>query len=207
MIKALSEPKPKIRINKNKLKELRENFDELRHKFFKTEIKEYRKAFYDIKNYRNLSESEIKKINKKFNKLKKLLKSKKFHSVDHDDLDKYDDNYDFANDDEYKKIGSIKTLLKESDSDYYKPLRTDSGFAGRKNNYIEHKSKGDRYENLSPEEYLDMSRPYLRDLINNHKPTMESNNEENDEENDRAEWKIQLVMQNNFISDKNFEDT
>ena len=52
-----------------------------------------------------------------------------------------------------------------------------------------------------------MIRPYLRDLINNHKPTMESNNEENDEENDRAEWKIQLVMQNNFISDKNFEDT
>ena len=27
---------------------------------------------------------------------------------------------------------------------------------------------------------------------------MESNNEKND----RAEWKIQLVMQNNFISDK-----
>ena len=36
---------------------------------------------------------------------------------------------------------------------------------------------------------------------------MESNNEENDEENDRTELKIQLVMQNNFISDKNFEDT
>ena len=32
---------------------------------------------------------------------------------------------------------------------------------------------------------------------------MESNNEEND----RAEWKIQLVMQNNFISNKNSEDT
>ena len=46
-------------------------------------------------------------------------------------------------------------------------------------------------------------RPYLRDLINYHKPTMESSNEEND----RAEWKIQLVMQNNFVSDKNFEDT
>ena len=52
-----------------------------------------------------------------------------------------------------------------------------------------------------------MIRPYLIDLINNHKPTMESNNEKNDKENDRAEWKIQLVMQNNFISDKNFEDT
>ena len=24
---------------------------------------------------------------------------------------------------------------------------------------------------------------------------------------DRAEWKIQLVMQNNFISDNNFENT
>ena len=52
-----------------------------------------------------------------------------------------------------------------------------------------------------------MIRPYLIDLINNHKPTMESSNEKNDKENDRAEWKIQLVIQNNFISDKNFEDT
>ena len=58
LIKALSELKPKIRINNKKLKELDElDFDELRHKFFKTEIKEYRKAFYDIKNYKNLSES------------------------------------------------------------------------------------------------------------------------------------------------------
>ena len=40
-----------------------------------------------------------------------------------------------------------------------------------------------------------MIRSYLRDLINNHKPTMESNNEENA----RPEWKIQLVMQNNFF--------
>ena len=73
----------------------------------------------------------------------------------------------------------------------------------KKNNYIEYKSNRDRYENLSPKEYLDIIRPYLRDLINNHKTSMESNNEENN----RAEWKIQLVMQNNFISDKNFEDT
>ena len=28
----------------------------------------------------------------------------------------------------------------------------------------------------------------------------------NNEENDRAEWKIQIVMQNNFISNKNSED-
>ena len=54
-----------------------------------------------------------------------------------------------------------------------------------------------------------MIRPYLTDLINEHKPTAELNNtnNSNNEKNDRAEWKIQLVMQNNFISDNNFEDT
>ena len=42
-----------------------------------------------------------------------------------------------------------------------------------------------------------MIRPYLRDLINDHKPTTESNNEENEENDsnsDCTEWKIQLVM-------------
>ena len=43
-------------------------------------------------------------------------------------------------------------------------------------------------------------RPNLRDLINDHKPTTEPNNKENGS-------KIQLVMQNNCISTKNFEDT
>ena len=99
---------------------------------------------------------------------------KKFHgnidSVDYDDLDNYNYNFDFADDDEYRKIGSIRTLFKEFDRDYYKPIRTNGGFAGRNNNYIEYTSKGDRYENLSPKEYLNMIRPYLRDLINDHKP-------------------------------------
>ena len=63
---------------------------------------------------------------------------KKFHgdidSVDCDYLDNYDNNYDFADDDEYRTIGSIKTLFKEFDRDCYKPIRTDGGFAGRNNN-------------------------------------------------------------------------
>ena len=37
---------------------------------------------------------------------------------------------------------------------------------------MEYMSRGDRYENLSPKRYLDMIRPYLRDLITDHKPTM-----------------------------------
>ena len=52
-----------------------------------------------------------------------------------------------------------------------------------------------------------MIRPYLRDLINNHKPTIELNDEANDGDTERGEWKIQLVMQNSCIFTKNFEDT
>ena len=104
---------------------------------------------------------------------------KKFHgdidSVDYDDLDNYNYNYDFADDDEYRKIGSIRTLFKEFDRDYHKPIRTDGGFPGRNNQYIEYASKEDKYENSSPEEYLYMIRPYLRDLINEHIPKMELN--------------------------------
>ena len=109
---------------------------------------------------------------------------KQFHgnidSVDDDDLDNYDYNYDFADNDKYRKIGSIRILFKEFDIDHYKSIRTDGGFAGRNNNYIEYTSKGDRYENLSPKEYLNMVRSYLRDLINDHKRTMELNNNNND---------------------------
>ena len=79
------------------------------------------------------------------------------------------DNYDYNDDDEYRKIGSIKTLFKEFDRNYYKPITTDGGFAERNNNYIEYTSKGDKYENLSPKEYLNVTRPYLRDLINEHR--------------------------------------
>ena len=73
---------------------------------------------------------------KNLNQLKKSLKSRTFHSgtdsIDYEDLDNYDNNYDFANDDKYRKIRSIRGLFKEFDSNYYKPIRTDDGFAGKK---------------------------------------------------------------------------
>ena len=156
LIRVSSKPKPKIKINKKKLEEIRKGFHELRHKSFKKEIDKYRKAFYDIKNYRYLSASEIKMARKRLTEFKKSLRFKKFHggidTVDYDDLDNYDFNYDDTDydDDEYKKIGSIRRLFKGFDRDYYKPIRTDYGFGGRNNNYIEYTSRGDRYENLSP---------------------------------------------------------
>ena len=116
LIKALTEPKPKIRINKKKLEGIRKDFHELRHKFSKKEVGKYRKAFYDIKNYRHISSSEIEETRKNIFKLRKSLSFKKFHgdidSIDHDDLDNYDDNYDLADDDEYRKIGSVRRLFK-----------------------------------------------------------------------------------------------
>ena len=60
-----------------------------------------------------------------------------------------------------------------------------------------------------------MIRPYLRNLISDHKPIMELNinNNTNNNANDnntnsnRAQWEIKLIMQNNFVSVKDFEDT
>ena len=78
LVKVPSKPKPKpkikIRINGKKLEEIKKDFSELRHKFSKKEIDKYRKTFYDIKNYKHLSESEIEELEKILPIFKKLKK-------------------------------------------------------------------------------------------------------------------------------------
>ena len=54
---------------------------------------------------------------------------------------------------------------------------------GEVNNYIKCRSEGNKDEKLSPEEYLNMIRPDLRDLINRHKPIEELNNNDNNNNN------------------------
>ena len=44
-------------------------------------------------------------------------------------------------------------------------------------------------------------------IINDDNNNNNNNNNNNDNNTYRAEWKIQLVMQNNFIFDKDFKDT
>ena len=56
------------------------------------------------------------------------------------------------------------------------------------NNYIQYKSKGDKDKILIISEYLNLIRPYLVDMINDHK--------------NRSEWKIQLSATINFVSPK-----
>ena len=68
-------------------------------------------------------------------------------------------------------------------------------------------SRGDRYENLSAEEYLKMIRPYLKKLINDHKPTTKLNDKAKDVDTERGEWKIRLLKQNKCIYTKDFKET
>ena len=229
LIKALSRPKPKLVINKKKLEEDRKDFYNLRYKFSKKDADKYRKVIYDIKNHWYFSELEIEETRKKFNELEKILMLEKprddIDSVYYEDLDNYDDDDDDNNindyDYVYRKIGSVRRLFKKFDIDYYKPILNDSGLDGIINSYMEYTSNGDRYENLLPEEYLNLMRPYLTDLINKHITTMELNNNNNSDNNnnnnnnndnnnnnntDRGEWKIQLTMINSCISTKSFKD-
>ena len=90
LIKALRGSRPRLRIKKNKLKETEEDFHNLRHAFSKKDANKYRRLFYDIKNYRHLSELEIEEIRKKFNKLEKSLNFKKprnnINTIHYEDL-------------------------------------------------------------------------------------------------------------------------
>ena len=75
--------------------------------------------------------------------------------------------------------------------DYYKPIIVNTAF---NNDYIQYESKGDKDKILTISEYLDVIRPYLVNMINDHK--------------NQNEWKIQLTTAINFISSKpNFDET
>ena len=109
---------------------------------------------------------------------------------------------------EYKGIRDIGNLFNEFDEDYYIPIKSESAFNG---NYIEYESKGDKEKNLSLKEYLYMIKPYLSDMINDHKTPMnlrvDSRNEVINDETQFGEWKIQLIMAINFISYKDSKET
>ena len=52
------------------------------------------------------------------------------------------------------------------DEDYYKPIIAKGAF---NSSYIQYESKGDKGKNLSIKKYLNMIKPYLSDIINDHK--------------------------------------
>ena len=74
--------------------------------------------------------------------------------------------YDY-DDTEYKGIRDVKDLFDLStDEDYYKPVIVNGAF---NNSYIQYESRGDKSKILTPNDYLDMIRPHLSDIINDQK--------------------------------------
>ena len=82
------------------------------------------------------------------------------------------------------KANEIKKIIYGS-KDNFRPYRFTGAF---NSNYTEYRSSGDEDKNLSNKAYLDEIRPYLSDIINEHK--------------NKDEWKIQINISINFISSK-----
>ena len=142
----------------------------------KNDRRKIKKELYEIENRKNLSDIEKEK---NFVNLAELVnkwnKKQKYKYHDCDDLD-------------HHGIRDIENLFdNDNDNDYYKPIFVKSSF---KENYKYYESQGDKDKKLSVEQYLDMIKPYLSDLINENKAI----------ENNSNEWKIQINMHVNFVS-------
>ena len=81
------------------------------------------------------------------------------------------------------KYGLDYLFIELDEGDYYEPREVKSAFDG---SYMLYESSGDKDSKLAIYEYFDIIRPYLRDMIDNHKA--------------RGERKIQLTMRIIFVS-------
>ena len=86
-----------------------------------------------------------------------------------------------------KIIRDLRALY-QSNEDYYEPKKIKGAF---NDNYVEYESNGIKDKRLSIEGYLNMIRPYLSNIMDDHK----------------SEWRIQLTMEINFISIKDSSET
>ena len=139
---------------------LRKETNEIRKKLYKKEA---------VYNFLKEKEQEGSLTIRQKRVLKKYLKNFK---KDLEKLQKYSITY------------GLDYLFNELDEvDYYEPKEVKSAFNG---NYVLYESKGDKDNKLALYEYIDIIRPYLKDMIDNHKA--------------RGEWKIQLTMRIIFTS-------
>ena len=93
------------------------------------------------------------------------------------------------------------------DEDYYKRIIANGTF---NNNYIQYESKGNKDEILTPSEYLDVIKQYLGDAINDHKTQGEWRIHSDNtiiKHKTQGEWKIHLIMEINFTSSKDSDET
>ena len=139
----------------------------------KERIEVIRKKLNELRN--NFSRSELKEIrNHLYNIENKndLKNSNKYLN----ELDKkIIELNEYNNDDFIENVRDLFNIVN------YEPILIETGFD---NNFLEYRSEGN--DSLSFEEYLNLIKPYLNDLINTYK--------------NKGEWKIQLTAQINFIS-------
>ena len=106
-----------ISISKKKLEEIEKNFKERRYNFSKKEIHKSKKSFYNTKNHGDIYTPKIKEAEENLSELEESIMSIKSSNINYND----------------ESINDIRRFF-----DYFKPKRTDEGFAGRRNSYIEY---------------------------------------------------------------------
>ena len=165
--------------NDNEISDIRRIINRLRDILPKKDRKEIKDKLYKIEHQRNILEEERERNDEYHRKLVRILNNKEEHSPN--------DRNDF----DYFGIRDIPILFSEtSKEDYYKPIFVKSSHKG---NY-KHESNGDIEKTLLVNQYLDKIRPYLYDLINDHRIA-------------RRVWKIQINMHVNFISSRDTGET
>ena len=155
----------------NSMREVRELFNELRSNLSREGTKKIRKELYKKETVYNFLKEKDSLTNKQKIVLKNISKYLKKLNKDLKKLYKYQDTVMYG----------LDYLFNEED--YYNPKEIKSAFNG---SYVLYESKGDKVAKLALWEYFNKIRPYLRDMIDNHKA--------------RGEWKIQLVMPIIFVS-------
>ena len=170
---------------RDKISDIRVTLSRLGNIVTKNDRDEIKKELYGIEKKRNLSYEEKEKIYDNLPELvNKLNKKVKYRYNNRDDLDYHGirdvenlvDNIDNGDDD-------------NDDDDDCKPILVENSF---KENYKYYESRGNKDKKLSVEQYLDMIKPYLSNLINENRAIETSSNE----------WKIQINMHVNFVSSK-----
>ena len=157
----------------NTIKEVREFFNEIRGSLSREEINRIRKELYKKEAVYNFLKEKDGLTDKEKIVLKNIGKYLKKLNNDLKKLNKSQDNITYG----------LEYLFNELNEDYYKPTEVKSAFNG---SYMSYESKGDKDYILALYEYFDIIRPYLKDLIDDHKA--------------KGEWKMQLSKRIIFVS-------
>ena len=141
--------------NDNEINDIRRILNRLRDMLPKKDRKEIKDKLYGIEHQINISEEEQERNAEYLRKLVIIF--------NYNDKNGPDNSDDFH----YDGITDIPILFgQNSEEDYYKPIFVKSSHEG---NYKHYESNGDKEKRLSVYQYLNKIRPYLYDLINDHR--------------------------------------